>query len=54
MKAFTEKRKELSQTIASLIGPIRTEKGPGIATFIGVWRMKINSVFLKNGIPERS
>ena len=27
MKVLSEKRKELSQTIASLIGPIRTEKG---------------------------
>jgi quinol monooxygenase YgiN len=27
MKVLTEKRKELSQTIASLIGSIRTEKG---------------------------
>jgi len=27
MKAFAEKRKELSQTIASLIGSIQTEKG---------------------------
>jgi len=27
MKVFTEKRKELSQTITSLIGSIRTEKG---------------------------
>jgi quinol monooxygenase YgiN len=27
MKVPSEKRKELSQTIASLIGPIRTEKG---------------------------
>ena len=27
MKVFSEKRKELSQTIASLIGSIRTEKG---------------------------
>ena len=27
MKVFAEKRKELSQTIVSLIGPIRTEKG---------------------------
>ena len=27
MKVLPEKRKELSQTIASLIGPIRTEKG---------------------------
>ena len=27
MKVLTEKRKELSQTIASLIGLIRTEKG---------------------------
>ena len=27
MKVLTEKRKELSQTIASLIGSIRTERG---------------------------
>jgi len=27
MKVFAEKRKELSQTIASLIGSLRTEKG---------------------------
>ena len=27
MRVFAEKRKELSQTIASLIGSIRTEKG---------------------------
>ena len=27
MKVFVEKRKELSQTIASLIGSLRTEKG---------------------------
>ncbi len=27
MKVLAEKRKELSQTIASLIGPIRAEKG---------------------------
>ena len=27
MKVFSEKRNELSQTIASLIGSIRTEKG---------------------------
>ncbi len=27
MKVFSKKRKELSQTIASLIGPMRAEKG---------------------------
>jgi len=26
----------------------------GVATFAGVWRMKMNSVFLKNGIPRRT
>ena len=33
MKVLTEKRKELSQTIASLIGFIRTEKGCGRCDF---------------------
>ena len=54
MKVLAEKRLGLSQTIALPIGFLRTEKGCGPATFTGVWRMKMNSVFLKNGIPGRT
>jgi len=52
MKVLREKHKELSQTIASLIGSIRKEKGCRDATFSRVWRMKMSSVFMKNGIPR--
>jgi hypothetical protein len=54
MKVLAEKRKELSQTIALLIGSIKTEKDAGGATFSGVWRMEIASFFLKNGTPGKA
>jgi hypothetical protein len=54
MKALSEKRMELSQTIASLSGSIRGRKDAGAATFAKAWSMKMNSFFLRNGIPRRT
>ena len=54
MKVLAEKRKELAQTILSLIGCIRQRRDVCAATFARVWKMKTNSVFLKNGMAERT
>jgi hypothetical protein len=52
MKILAERHKELSQTITSLIGSIRTETGCKRCDFSRVMRMKIHSFFLVRGFNE--